>query len=529
MNLKTTLLGLFVVIAACVAVSLQVLYVNDTITYAGWGLTLVIGAAWAALNGRLIGGFLSRKSTRSGANVALIIFLLLGILVFVNVLAKTHPWRKDLTRAKANTLSEQSQKILGALTQDVTAYFFQGMGEKDKGEDLLKRYAYANKHFKYEFVDVDRKPTQAAAMGVKRKGTVVLALSGGDSATASNGKRVSIDQPTEEMVTNGIVKLFHADQTAIYFTTGHEEHPMEGDLDPLAYSLLKTEIEKQGYSVKEVNLFSEGKIPSDAAVLVVGGPKRAFFPKEAQILADWIKAGGHALLAMDLDVAESGLSKGSAQIAEILHPYGITVMSQMLVDPTSKMANVEPQVLLGFSGSKEHPITKDFAYSARVANFLFPLTTYMTHDERASPQITSLAVTTDQAWAESDWASLKLGRASYDAGSDHKGKMDLAYAVESKKGEKAGEKPIKLVAFADAMFPSNNLLDKVGNRDLILNSISWLAGDDNLISIRPTEDSDALKQYNNAMLNFIMLLTVFFIPLALIGVGAFVWWRRSKL
>lgn len=521
MNLKTTLLGLLVVISACIAVSLQVLYMNDTITYAGWGLTLVIGAAWAALNSRLLITFLTRKSTRTGANVALIIFLLFGILIFVNVLSHTHPLRKDLTRTKANTLSEQSEKILGALTQDVTAYFFQGMGEKDKGEDLLKRYAYANKHFKYEFVDVDRKPTQAAAMGVKRKGTVVLAL--------SDNKKVAVDQPTEELVTNGLIKLFHANQTAIYFTTGHEEHSLEGDRDPLAYSMLKTEIEKQGYAVKEVNLFSEGKIPADAAVVVVGGARKAFFPKEIQILSDWIKSGGHALLAVDLDVAESGLSKGSAQIAELLKPYGITVMSQMLVDPTSKMANVEPQVLLGFSGSKEHAITKDFAYSVRLANFLFPLTTYMTHDERAPAQITPLAVTSDQAWAESDWASLKLGRASYDAGSDHKGKMDMAYAVEGKKSDKPGEKPIKLVAFADALFPTNNLLDKVGNRDLILNSIAWLAGDDSLISIRPNEDPDALKQYNNAVLNFIMLITVFFIPLVLIGVGTFVWWRRGKL
>jgi ABC-type uncharacterized transport system involved in gliding motility auxiliary subunit len=393
------------------------------------------------------------------------------------------------------------------------------MGEKDKGEDVLKRYAYNNRHFKYEFVDVDRKPTQAAAMGVKRKGTVVLTL--GDN------KKVAVDQPTEEMLTNGLIKLFHTSQTAIYFTTGHEEHPLEGDRDPLAYSMLKAEIEKQGYSVKEVNLFSEGKIPDDAAVLVVGGPKRAFFPKELEILAAWIKAGGRTLLAVDLDVAESGLSKGSGQVAELLKPYGITVMSQMLVDPTSKMANVEPQVLLGFSGSKEHPITKDFAFSTRVANFLFPLTTYMTHTEQATAEITALAVTSDQAWAESDWASLKLGHASYDTGADFRGKMDMAYAVEGKKGSQP--RPIKLLAFADAMFAANNLLDKVSNRDLMLNSLSWLAGDDGLISIRPKEDPDALKQYNNSVLNFIMLLTVFFVPLALIGIGTFVWWRRGKL
>jgi ABC-type uncharacterized transport system involved in gliding motility auxiliary subunit len=521
MNLKTTLLGLLIPIAACIAIALQVLYVNDTITYASWGLTLVIGAAWAALNQRLVITFLTRKSTRTGANVALIIFLVLGILVFINVIAHTHVFRKDLTRSGVNTLSEQSKKIVGALTQDVTAYFFTTVAEKEKGEDVLKRYSYVNPHFKYEFVDVDRKPTQAAAMGVKRKNTVVLAL--------NDVKKLSVDQPTEEMVTNGLIKLFHADQVAVYFTSGHEEHPLEGDRDTLAFSNLKNEIGKQGYNVKEVNLFSEGKIPADAAVLIVGGPKKAFFPKELEILGDWIKNGGHAILMVDLDVMESGLSKGSGQIAELLKPYGVTVMSQMLVDPTSKMANVEPQVLLGFSGSKEHVITKDFAFSKVAANFLFPLTTYMVHDEKAPALITPLVVTTDQAWAESDWASLKKGSASYDSNTDHKGKMDLAYAIEGKKTEKPGEHAVKLVAFADAMFATNSLIDKVGNRDLILNSVAWLAGDENFISIRPVDEPTDINQYSSAMLSLIMLFTVYFVPLALIALGTFVWWRRSKL
>src|SRR5262249_31682643 len=157
-------------------------------------------------------------------------------------------------------------------------------------------------------------------------------------------------------------------------------------------------------------------------VLVVGGPHKSFFPKELEILSSWIKDGGHAVLAVDLDIQESGLAKGSKQLAELVKPYGITVMGQMLVDPTSKMANVEPQVLLGFAGWGAHPITKDFPHSAAAANFLFPLTTYLTHDEKPLDKISPLAGTTGEAWAESDWASLKQGRASFDPATDHKGK-----------------------------------------------------------------------------------------------------------
>jgi ABC-type uncharacterized transport system involved in gliding motility auxiliary subunit len=317
---------------------------------------------------------------------------------------------------------------------------------------------------------------------------------------------------------------------------GHGEHAPDNDSDPMGFGIFRNELVKQGYTVKELNLFSEGKIPEDAAVLIVGGPKSAFFPKELELLADWIKQGGRAMLMVDLDVNENGLAKGSKQLAELIKPYGVTVMGQMLVDPTSRAANVEPQVLLGFSGSKEHAITRDFAHSVQVANFLFPLTTHLMFDPNSSFQLTPLAVTTAQAWAESDWSSLKSGRVSFDKGSDYQARMNLAAAIETKKAPPEKDKPApqeqrvtKLAVFGDALFAANNLLDKVGNRDLALNTVAWLSDDERFISIRASEDQDGLKQFSNSTLNLILLFTVFFLPLLTLGAGLAVWWRRSKL
>ena len=69
----------------------------------------------------------------------------------------------------------------------------------------------------------------------------------------------------------------------------------------------------------------------------------------------------------------------------------------------------------------------------------------------------------------------------------------------------------------------------MGNRDLILNSIAWLADEDKFISIRAKEDPDAINHFNDLVLSLILLVTIFLVPLGLIGVGTFVWWRRSKL
>jgi ABC-type uncharacterized transport system involved in gliding motility auxiliary subunit len=524
-KLRSTILGIATLLALCGAFALQFLYVNEYVSLAAWGITLLLAATWVALDRVRVAQFLTRKSTRYGANVALVLFLVLGILVFVNMLAKQHSWRKDFTRTGANTLGEQSQKIVGGLTQDVTAYYFQSLAEKDRGEDVLKRYSYLNKHFKFEFVDVDRYPTRAAAMGVKRKNAVILTL-------GNSQKKVSVTEPSEEQLTNGLIKLLRSAEVSVYFLAGHDEHPLAGESEALGYSQLKAELEKAGYTVKELNLVGSGKIPSDAAVLVVGGPKKAFYPKELDVIGAWMKDGGHTVLAFELDLAESGLAKGSRQLADVLKPFGVNVMNQMLVDPLSQAAKVDVSSILGFADSTTHPISKDFPRSKIAANFLFPLTTYLTVTPAPALTVSPLVHTTEQAWAESDWASLKQGSASYDERTDHRGRMELAFAVEGQKPEGQSQpsaRGVKFVVFANANFATNTMLDKAGNRDLFLNAVAWLADEDRFISIRPKEDPDALKQFNSNAISMVLLVTIFLIPLLLLAVGIYVWLRRSKL
>ncbi len=532
MNFQTNVLGISALLALAATLGLYGMpNVPDTALYAGWGVSAALLLAWIALNRALVLHVLSKKSTRYGANLALVIFLVLGILVFVNILGKEYHWRKDLTRSGLNSLSPQTLKVLAELPQQVKAMHFSKLQGKEKGEALLKNYAYNSKKLKYEFVDVDRQPTLTTAMGVKAADTVVLVLEG-------SNKRVPVEGATEEKLTNGLIKLLRQKEQTVYFILGHGEHDPGSDSDPMAYGQLKAELEKQGYTVKELSLLNEGKIPADASVLLIGGPRSAFFPKELEILSAWINQGGRALLALDLDINESGLARGSKQLAELLRPYGVSASSNMLVDPTSRAANVEPQILLGFSGSKEHSITKDFAHSNVVANFLFPLTTHLSVNPSPAYAVTPLAVTTAQAWAESNWASLKAGAVKYDAGADFQGRMNLAVAIEGKKVEEAKggqkeaaeEKPsLRLVAFANAIFATNSMIDKVGNRDLALNAVAWLANDERFISIRANEDQDQLKQYSNRTLNLILIITVVLVPLLTIAAGIAVWWRRSKL
>jgi len=521
MNLVKSIIGLATFISLCLGIVFFVLYPGiQWLLLTIWGLTFVLGILWLVLEWQTVMKFLTKKSTRYGANFALVLFLLLGILTFINILAKDNNWRKDITRGGVNSISPQTEKILKELKQKVKISYFARPQEKEKAEQLFKNYVYLTKNLSYEIIDPNRQPTLTKSMGVQKFDTVVLSLVGNESKT------IKVEGVSEEKLTNALIKLLKAKNQTIYFTTGHGERSLdENDNNGENYSLIKKELEKEAYVVKGLNLFSTGKIPEDASVLVIAGPRTAFFPKELEILSAWIKNGGHTWLALDLDINESGLAVGSKQLTTILKEYGIEVGNQMLVDPTSKAANVEPQVLMGFVAAKGHVITKDFPSSTMglVPNFLFPLTTYLKVSEKKESDaytVTTLIKTTPSAWAESDWAGLRKGIVQYDSNKDSRGEMNLGLAIEQKD-------KMRFLVFSSSSYALNGLLRFAGNRDLFLNSIAWLADDDSFISIRAkTDDEGDRLDLSQNWMNMVFLLVVFVMPISILGTGLWVWFRR---
>ena len=80
--------------------------------------------------------------------------------------------------------------------------------------------------------------------------------------------------------------------------------------------------------------------------------------------------------------------------------------------------------------------------------------------------------------------------------------------------------------FGDSDFATNGYLGVEGNRDLFMNTLGWLAQQENLISIRPRDPEDRRITLTADQQVRIFWLTVFIIPgLILLG-GVHTWWRR---
>lgn len=105
-----------------------------------------------------------------------------------------------------------------------------------------------------------------------------------------------------------------------------------------------------------------------------------------------------------------------------------------------------------------------------------------------------------------------------------KGPFTVAAIAEGKLPQ--AENDFKLLVFADSDFFGNQLLYQNLNRDLVLNSFSYLSSQSNMISISPKEISKT--EFVMTETSFMVFLFGFLIPLpvAFLAAAGWIWYRR---
>lgn len=472
---------------------------------------------------------LRRRGTRYGLNTAVALFLFLAVVVVVEALAIRHNIRVDLTEGKRHTLSPQSISLLKSLNNEVHAVAFFRTEEPGKAaaQDLLDQYAHFSSNFRSEFVDPDRHPALARRYGITAYGTVVL---------ESGGKEEKVQGVDEEKLTNALVKLLRQEKRVLYFLTGHGEADLDS-AERQGLSQVKQALTDVDYEVKPLLLLRETDVPQDAAVLVIAGPRSDLLPTELQLLEAYITRGGKLLVLLD--------PFSSPKLSALLEKYGILMGKDVIVDRLSRVLGGD-YLLPVVNTYEPHPITRDFT----VASF-FPFA--RTVDAAKAPpsgvSVQVLGRTSTGSWAETDKAALDRGEARFDEGKDRQGPVpvgavatievttdDRRRTTEAAKTGKEGKeeptarKPMRgsIVAYGTSAFVQNNYVNLSGNRDLFLNSVSWLAEEEELIAIRPREAkfTPLVLTANQARIAF--WLTVVLPPLAIIGTWVSVALRRRR-
>ena len=80
--------------------------------------------------------------------------------------------------------------------------------------------------------------------------------------------------------------------------------------------------------------------------------------------------------------------------------------------------------------------------------------------------------------------------------------------------------------YGDSDFATNQWFDQFRNRDLFLNTVNWLAQQENLIAIRPHDPQDRRIQLTEDQSQRIFWIALLVIPGLLLANGVRVWWKR---
>ena len=481
------------------------------------------------LNAEELRGLLDLRAARYGAGAAVLALLALGVVAFANAVSYRHSYRWDLTESRRNSLSPQTIQILRTLKAPVNAlaFFRADTPGKRNAEDLLNQYAsYSGGKFTWRIEDTDRAVALARQYNVDSYGTVVL-----ESGSGPEAKTEKVLDAEEEKLTNALVKVTRSGKRIVYVIKGHGEREI-GNTDKSGLSQAKDQMDKANYEVKELVLARDPKVPEDAAIVVVPGPRTDLFPQE------W--AGLDAYIARSGKVFFMATPFQGEGLARYLAKYGVVLDDDVVIElnPLGQLFGTGPLVPI-VNQYDSHPITRDMAGVMT----LFPLTRSL-EAAKAPPkgvQIDTLARTSRQSWGETDRSVFQKGTAQPDPG-EKTGPLPVALVatVEPPAEAKAGTTPVaaeqkktpkaRLVVVGTADFASNQFLGAQGNRDFFLNVVSWLAEEEDLISVRPKDTRQNPIVLTAAQSNIVLWVPLALIPgsVILCGVVVIVQRRRSK-
>ena len=395
-----------------------------------------------------------------------------GSLATAQIILSERVWRIDLTQERSHVLSDHALQILGALDYDVavTAFVRSDDPRNREIEDLLRRARAASSRFRYQVLDVNRNPAVAWQYGVDAFGAVVV---------ESEGRRKEFPNPDEQTLMAAIVHVTRPGRRRVYFLQGHGEHGIRDRNRRSGYSYAQVALIKELYEVEELRLGESQPVPEDADALVIAGPRANLSASALRHVDAYLRSGGGVLVLLD--------PGQTSNVIELLGRYGVAVSSELVLDEENRLFAGDYLTLLVPGRSTAHPIGAGLKEPPLMSQ-VRPVTTAGTELTEAG---LDLLMTSRSSWRTGDLSVLGTGVGNYRPEADAPGPVSVGVSVLVRG---RGEEPGRLLVYGDSDFATNFFLDYLGNRDLFLNSVNWLAEEDTLVASRPPVQLPGVNQ-----------------------------------
>lgn len=436
------------------------------------------------------------------------VIFFLALISLLGYLSYQNRIFQDVTQDNRNTVSADSinllKKMNGAVS--ITAFAPEDDVLRQNIKNFIARYQRSKPDIYLQFINASIDPKLAQKAGIIAKG--------GELVISYQKRTENLIPPyTEQELTNVLERLSRSHNQVVMLVNGHGERSFStNNLDD--FGAFAKQLTDKGFTLSTTNLVTEQNLHKNGAVLVIASPKVNISAIEVAKIKTYLDSGGNLLWLLD-DENLHGLD-------EIAQYIGLEVAQGLVVDKSAIEFGGDLKTTFGVRYG-DHPITENFRVRTS-----FPearkIAAHGTYENGWKVQ--DLVHVAPNGWLETKTfrPESNLKQIIFDE-KDVPGPINIALAIERKYGKKGQ----RVVVVGNANFLSNMFINNGGNLELGINMVSWLNGNDDLITIPSTilKDSNlnltADSNYKPIFIGFQVLL-----PLGLLIFGLFTWLIRRK-
>jgi ABC-type uncharacterized transport system involved in gliding motility auxiliary subunit len=432
----------------------------------------------------------------------LFVVLLIAVTALLAHLAREYRVEHDLTQSHRNTLSPATLDVLKRLEGPVsiTAYALardaRGEHVHRRIEEFLRPYQRAKPDLTVIIVDPREHPKATAEAGVRAPIELLVVY---------QRRTERLAEFNEQALANVLLRLARGAERLVLWLEGHGERKLNG---PANHDLgeFGRQLEHKGFRVSGVNLALAQEMPANAALLVIASPQVNLLAAEVEKIRRYVASGGNLLWLIDPEPL-----RGLAPIAEML---GLVLTPGIVADPEAARYGASPALAVAA------------VYGRHVITDTFNLITLY-------PQARQIEAIDNDEWRVrplievAPRGCVKTGKLEgrCDKSRDIVGPVTIASAFE----RAVGDRQQRVVVVGNGGFLSNAFIGNGGNRDLGVNMVNWLAGDDRMIVIQPRGAADSALDIDQVTLYLIAFGFLVVAPLAFMITGLAIWWRRRRI
>ena len=472
--------------------------------------------------------------------IALIVFMLMVFVIVNKALDVANIDSLDITTEQIYSLTDESKEIISKVDLNVNIVLL-NYDKDDLPAILARKYKSINDKIDYACINYWENPSELMEYGINDDTTQIIVVYSSlrqkqiydSDLVAYNTINSQAMDVTEQKLTNSILDVTKAEVQEIYFVKGNGEYGIESEQQ--GFLKIAKNIENEAYKVASINLEKED-IPSTCKVLVFANPTVDFSDNETKKIQNYINNGGNILWMQDpyKQANENYSADKMKNIKKILANYGIDFSEGVVLENTEDFV---------YYGDQNYPVPA-LAYNDIVGDIYSDgrVVTYLPGriENVSNEKMKELGVTYEAFMKSSDSSYYKK-----DFDNETYTKSDADEVDTFRMGEiltkKMGDKKSVMIAYSSAYSFSNystkitiNQTEKsvmplglTNNKDLILNSVAYLTGEQDEVRTRKATTGVLFDKASDSSIRLVFVVCMG-VPVVIIVAGIIVTIVRKK-